>query len=324
MKKCKATPLKHGAKVGVIAPASSARNPEEVEGAVQLIRTFGLEPVLGRFVKPGDAVLAGNDRERQADLEELWRDPEVGAVWALRGGYGCIRLLARLDYRMVAEQAKILMGYSDITALEMAFWTHSRLVSFHGPVLSGLNSCFSQQLALDMLLGRVNASRLPWPVNCRESYTVIRGGRARGIILGGNLATLLSLAGTQYFPDLEGVILFIEEVGEAAYRIDRMVSQLRLMGVLEEAAAVIVGKSVPVKEEPEEALVDVFRQQLRSLPCPVAYGFPIGHVREQWTLPQGVLAEVDTELGGFTLLEQPFGNESPCKRFFPSGANFPT
>jgi len=305
MRKLKSLPLRPGAAIGIIAPASPVRSGAEVETAVALLTGRGFRIVLGETTAAGTDYLSGDDRKRRRDLEKLWSDPAVAALWALRGGYGCLRILERLNYRLFEANPKILMGFSDLTALELGLWARLKLVSFHGPVLTTLKSEFSLAEALLALSGEFDGN-YRWPAAVFEKLVTIRNGKARGILVGGNLATLVSLVGTGFLPDFTDTVLFIEEVGEADYRIDRMLTQLLVSGLLEKAAAILVGRSVPVEGQTESDLIKVFSERLQLLNCPSAYGFPIGHLREVWTLPQGIMVETDTGRGILRLLENPF------------------
>jgi muramoyltetrapeptide carboxypeptidase len=284
-----------------------------MEQGIRLLTCRGYQVVPGQTtcLKSGD--LAGSDDSRRADLEQMWRDDSISAIWGLRGGYGSIRLLPGLDYDFIRRHPKLLIGFSDLTALELGLWSQAGLVTFHGPVLITLED-FSCDQALGMLSGlsAQNSGPAPacsglltWPDKDSGVFIPIKTGKASGILLGGNLITLCSLIGTRFLPDLEGAILFLEEVGEAAYRIDRLLTQLLISGALDRVAAVIIGRSVPINGEPELALLSVFNERLSILNRPSAYGFPIGHLPKQWTLPQGIAAEVDTGTGELIILEKP-------------------
>lgn len=299
----KAAALPMGGKIGIVAPGSPVESGEVLQRIQIGLRERGYEMEWGETARAMVGCLAGNDLARRADLERMWLDDSVAAIWCLRGGYGSIRLLPRLYFRLCAARPKILMGFSDITALELGLWSQVKLITFHGPVLATLNeSEFNINQAFLMLAGGLTGV-LDWPETDERLYRPVMPGKARGRILGGNLATICSLVGTRFFPGLDGVILFLEETGEAAYRIDRMLTQLILAGVLDNVAAVMVGRCIPVAGEGEPDLIKVFQERLGELGCPLGYGFPIGHGKEQWTLPQGVMAEVDTEGGRLELLE---------------------
>ena len=307
--KLKSNPLMPGDLIGVIAPASPVHQGEELAKAINNLESLGFRTLLGAaaMISQG-GFLAGSDQARLEELMDLWTDPQVKGIWALRGGYGTLRLLGQLDYQMIARVPKPLIGFSDITALELALWSKLSLVSFHGPVLTKLTSEFSRNQGYQMLSGKfMPGMELPW--NSKENLArlvVFKPGRAGGVLLGGNLVTLVSLIGTEYLPELQGAILFLEEVEEAGYRIDRLLSQLLLSGVIDRVSAILIGQCVPVAGETEKHLQKIFWERLSGLGCPVAYGFPIGHLLEQWTLPQGVLVEVDLERGAICLLESPW------------------
>jgi len=306
MVKLKCHPLSTGSRIGVIAPASPVKDSREFTAHVEYLKSLGYQVVFGKTAVPGRGFLAGDDRMRQLDLESMWQDDSIAALWCLRGGYGCLRLLSRLNYGYFEKVPKILMGFSDITALELAFWSRIKLVTFHGPVLTSFSSVFSRRFALEMLSGMQGGGPLPWPDGERNRFIVIRGGKAEGPLLGGNLTTIASMAGTGYLPDFSGCVLFLEEVNEAAYRVDRLLTQLIYCGVIDGIQGILIGKSIPVSGETEADLVGVFRERLETLDCPVAYGFPIGHLKDQWTLPQGVTVSVDMDEGLLYLKESPF------------------
>lgn len=307
MWKLKAKPLEKGSKIGIVAPASPVSAESVLTGAVECLKQLGFRVILGNSTVPRDGYLAGNDQKRASDLEQLWEDDSLAAIWCLRGGYGSSRILSQLNYNLWSRTPKILVGFSDITALELALWSQVQLVSFHGPVLTTLNNPFSSGQALKTLSGRPGNECLEWPGDRQPcSLVTLQPGRAEGLLLGGNLATLVSLLGTPYFPDLAHGLLFIEEVNEAAYRIDRMLTQLRHCGVLGRLRGILIGQCVPIPGETSTDLIAVFQERLADLKIPVAYGWPIGHLDQQWTLPQGVTAEFDADSGWLRLCESPF------------------
>jgi muramoyltetrapeptide carboxypeptidase len=305
VKKIKSRALQVGAKIGIVAPASPVDTLEEINQAVSMLIEQGFPVVCGASAAPNTGDLAGTDMMRQTDLEQFWQDQSIQAIWCLRGGYGSFRLLPHLWYGLIARNPKILVGFSDITALELGIWSQVSLVTFHGPVLTGLKSEFTIKQAMKMVSGGWESTRLDWPADGLKKYIPIHSGKAQGIVLGGNLTTFNSLLGTRFLPHLDGIILFLEDIGEQAYRIDRMLSQLMISGIIDSVSAVLIGQCIPPSNQTEADLVKVFIERLSALSCPVAYGFPFGHVQEQWTVPQGVLAEVDTATGCLTLLESP-------------------
>ncbi len=308
MGKIKPMPLTPEARIGVVAPASPVATAEELEQGLAMLLAEGYTVKLGQTVAVRSGFLAGDDLARCEDLERLWADPEIAAVWCLRGGYGCLRLLPKLYYNLFAKCPKPLIGFSDITALELALWSEIKLVTFHGPVLTTLSqSPFGAAQALRMLTGAQQPGVLPWPAEGERWLVPLRPGQAAGPLLGGNLATLLSLLGTRFLPNFDDAVVFIEETREAPYRVDRMLTQLLLSGVWDGVAAVLVGRSLPPANAGDESeLIAVFAERLAQLSCPAAYGYPIGHAGPQWTLPQGIRAAVDTATGEVQLLESPF------------------
>lgn len=300
----KGAALRAGDKIGVVAPGSPVGAGEGLAEIETALIDGGYEVVWGETARVMEGYLAGSDLTRWEDLERTWLDDSIAAIWCLRGGYGSLRLLPKLCFRLFAARPKIVMGFSDITALELGLWSQIKMVTFHGPVLTTLNkSEFSKNQAFLMLTGGFTGI-LDWPETDERHYLPIKPGKARGRILGGNLATIGSLIGTRFFPDLDGIILFLEDTGEAAYRMDRMLTQLILAGVLDSVAAVMVGRCIPVAGEREADLIKVFQERLGEVGCPSGYGFPIGHGREQWTVPQGVMAEVDMVEGRLELVEE--------------------
>ncbi len=306
MKKLKSRALNPGSKIGIVAPASPVNSFTVISECIRVLENLGYHTVLGETARPLEGYLAGSDLERRADLERIWADDSIEAIWCLRGGYGSVRLLPDLYLGLIEKNPKILIGFSDITGLELGLWKQARLVTFHGPVLTALKSEFSINHAVRMLSGEAVGKALVWPDENCPGYIVFRPGRACAPLLGGNLALISSLLGTSYSPNFDGCILFLEETGEPAYRIDRMLTQLLASGALESVSGIIIGRCNPIEGKTEDDLIKVFAERLSQLECPAAYGFPIGHVPEQWTLPQGIKVEVDLGSGELALVESPF------------------
>lgn len=235
---------------------------------------------------------AGDDDARAADLNDALRDVRIDGVWCLRGGYGAIRVLDRIDWSALRGRAKPVLGYSDVTALHGAIARQAGLVSYHAPTARTTLSAFSRG-SLERALIRGEDS-----CGVAASARVLRPGRATGRLEGGNLAVFAALIGTPYLPSLEGAILVLEDVNEPVYRIDRMLAQLRLAGALHGVRAIIFGACTNCPEESDDGartLDEVLLELARLLRVPCLAGVPIGHVPEQWTLPLGALAELDAE-----------------------------
>jgi muramoyltetrapeptide carboxypeptidase len=294
--------LRPGTRVALVAAAGPL--PEGgVDRAIQRVESLGWEPVAGEFCRCRTGYLAGRDAERAADLNRALRDPSIGAVWFLRGGYGTMRILDALDWDALARHPKALIGYSDNTAVHLAA-QRAGVVGFHGPhPHTPAFPDFARDELLRVLTVAEPAGVLPFPAQGGRAET-LAGGVADGPLLGGNLSLLSATLGTPFAIRPEGAILFIEEVGEHPYRLDRLFSHLRLAGVLSAVAGIAVGG---ITESPEidgaPTAAEVVRDALGGLGIPVAAGFPFGHVDDNWTLPMGVRARLDADAGTLALLE---------------------
>lgn len=259
------------------------------------MRSLGLTPRIGKNARRKIGYLAGSDEERAADFNDAVRDPDVRAIFALRGGYGTMRILDAIEYDALEAGPKIILGYSDLTALLNAITKRTGLVTFHGPVPA--RSPFSQRETAWLTAALMR----PAPVGeLRDEASVsITGGSARGRLCGGNLSLVTALIGTPYEIDCAGALLILEEVDEAPYRIDRMLTQLRLSGALERVAGVLVGNcaNCDVPDDHPYAAMPLNRMlhdRLADLGVPVLAQLPIGHAGEQWTLPIGLEARIES------------------------------
>ena len=283
-------PLAAGARVALVAPAGPLRGPEDIERAIANVRALGWEPVVSRHALARAGYFAGDDEARAADLNDALRDRRIDGVWSLRGGYGAMRVLDRIDWSALRGQAKPILGYSDVTALHGAIARQAGIVSYHAPTARTPLSPFSRA-SLERAVMRGEDS-----CGIAEGARVLRPGRARGRLEGGNLAVLAALVGTPYLPPLDGAMLVLEDVNEAVYRIDRMLAQLRLSGALHGVRAIIFGDCTNCPEEADDGartLDDVLLELADWLRVPCLAGVPIGHVGEQWTVPLGAIAELD-------------------------------
>jgi muramoyltetrapeptide carboxypeptidase len=218
----------------------------------------------------------------------MFLDPDIAAVFCARGGYGTLRLLERMDFAMIRENPKILLGYSDVTALLLAVYRKSSLVTFHGPMVRelGTKSRSMWDGLLRLLTGHELALRFP-------EGTCLRQGKAVGTLIGGNLSLICHLLGTPFLPSLEGRILFVEELGEPLYRLDRMITHLRLSGQLRGLAGFAAGQFQQCGEQ--ERIDSLLMERLGDLGIPLALGLPVGHGSRNVALPIGVRAELDTQ-----------------------------
>jgi muramoyltetrapeptide carboxypeptidase len=293
--------LRPGTRVALVAAAGPLPDGG-VDRAIERVASLGWEPVPGDFCRGRNGYLSGTDEERAADLNRALRDPSIGAVWFLRGGYGTMRILDALDWDALRNHPKALIGFSDNTAVHLAA-QRAGVVSFHGPHPHAPDFPeFARDELLRVLTVAEPAGVLPFPAGGRAE--TIAGGVAEGPLVGGNLSLLSATLGTPFALRPEGAILFIEEVGEHPYRLDRLLSHLRLAGVLDAIAGIAVGgitESPEVEGAPSGA--EVVADALGGLGIPVATGFPFGHIDDNWTLPLGVRARLDADAGTLALLE---------------------
>jgi len=305
--------LEPGDLVGLIAPGGHT-NAAAVARAVRNIESLGLRVKLGRNLNAIYGNYGGTVRQRIDDLHEMFLDPQVNAVWAIRGGSGCMALLPHIDYALVRANPKVLIGYSDITALHLALQRHAGLMTFHGPVASSTFSDYTVTQLRNVLMtphdryviamAQENAERAV--TDPQYAVRTVHGGQATGRLMGGNLCLVAALAGTPYAADFRDGLLFLEDVNEAPYRIDRMFMQLQLSHGLQHAAGVMLGvfeHCGPTDDEPSLTLDETVDQHLLPLTVPAVAGYSFGHIRDQFTLPMGALATLDTAQQTLTLLE---------------------
>ncbi len=306
--------LAPGARVAIVAPSGPCLEQDDITRSLELCHALGLEATPGEHVRDRWGYLAGNDADRVADLNAALRDPAIDAIWCVRGGYGITRILHQVDFAALRKHPKAIIGFSDITALLHGALSQAGVVAFHGPTARQPMPEFSlrhfdQVLRIAEPVGRLE--RLPQPAGvhaARQNRIVtLRGGVAEGPLLGGNLSLLQCLAGTPYFPDLTGAILFLEDVGEALYRVDRMFAHLSALGAFRQLAGVLVGRFTEMSQGTSDGAFgfdEVLQHYFGGLGVPVAHGFPVGHIDDQWTLPLGVRARLDATSGDVDLLER--------------------
>jgi muramoyltetrapeptide carboxypeptidase len=293
-----------GARVALVAPAGPLADGA-LERAARRVLALGWEPLIGRHAHLRRGYLAGSDDERAADLGDALMSADNDAIWCLRGGYGTMRLLARVDFAPLRLRPRPLIGFSDNTVLHLAAQKLG-VVTFHGPHPAAPElPRFSLDALRQVLEGSAPAGPLPSPDGGGGARALFPG-IATGRLVGGNLSLLAATVGTPVQLDARGAILFFEEVGEPGYRVDRLLSQLLLAGLLDEVAGVAVGAISECPDLTHEDAVpaaEVVRERLRPLGVPVAYDLPFGHVPASWTLPLGVVARLDASAGTLELLE---------------------
>ena len=301
--------LKKGDLLGIICPASPVRDPSRIEKSVRYFESLGYRTKVGRNATRQLGYLAGTDDERAEDIHEMFADRKVKGIFCARGGYGTPRLLSHLDYRLIAGNPKILVGYSDITALALAIWTKCRLVTYHGPMaavdLGGDVHPDAEESLWRMITSPEQHATLT--LADRSAGGVTLAGSATGRLLGGNLSLLVSLLGTPYMPDVRRGILFLEEIGEEPYRVDRMLTQLANARVLSRASGLAMGQFTDCLPRdpaaPSLTLEAIMSGIAQAAGRPFLTGFPIGHEKGMATVPVGIRARLDTGRGSLTLLE---------------------
>ncbi len=301
----KAQRLRPGDRVALITPGSPITE-EKLQKSIQNIKHLGLIPSYTQRVKLKYGYLAGKDAERLQDLHDHFRDPSIKAIWCIRGGYGTGRLLPFLDYKLIRKNPKILIGYSDITALLQAIHIKSGLMGFHGPMSSSDFDAYNVGGLRRMLIRPEEELVIPFPESDPSIYRVISSGTASGKLIGGNLSLAAALCGTPYRMDFRDKIVFLEDIGEKPYRIDRMLTQLLQSG-LQDAAAIALGIFADCAAKPDDrslSLEQVIEDRLGSLNIPVVYGLPFGHIQNQWTIPIGCKARLDTGRAELRLLQK--------------------
>ncbi len=299
-----------GSTIGIVAPASAALS-SEVRDFIDLCTSWGIRTKLGRNISRRTGYLSASDEHRAAEFMESIEDPGVDAVVCARGGYGVMRILPLLDFQSIRQAGKVIMGFSDITALLVAVNQMTGLVTFQCPVASSTLDPFTIESMKSVVL------RTQPPQTFQDQrLTTIQPGMAQGRLTGGNLAMVVSTLGTRYEIDTRDAILFLEEINEEPYRIDRMLTQLWLAGKLQTCKGIAFGnfrnceaKGISITG-PSFTLSQVFHERIAPLGVPAVYGLPFGHVRSKLTLPLGIRAELDATKKQLTLLEPATGERS--------------
>ncbi|MCA9239690.1 MAG: LD-carboxypeptidase [Planctomycetales bacterium] len=295
-------PLTPGCTLAIVAPASSP-TPEALDSGIASLEAAGYRTKTYRSLTEPEGYLSGSDDDRASELMRAFQDPEVHGVAAARGGYGVARMLQKLDFAVIRQHPKALIGYSDITALHVAIDRHARLVTYHAP---NVVDCLAGGGKLDQAsvdrFWRVVSHAAPVDGLSADSLPTqletIAGGEAQGRLVGGNLAVLCGLMGTGFEPQLAGRVLLLEDLGERPYRVDRMLGQLALGGKLDELAGVILGSFTacgPLEDEQSLPLRRVFEDYLGGLGIPVLSGFPAGHELPNFTLPHGAMTTLNAD-----------------------------
>lgn len=284
-------PLKKGGTIGIIAPAGPVRNESDFAAGLKMLSELGFKTRYQSNILRHNDFLAGTDQQRLSELHEFWRDPEIEAILAVRGGYGCLRLLPDLDFALIRQQPKILIGFSDLTVLLSAIQQRTGLITFHGPMLTTLpkGDRDSQEALFHLLTGRAQPE-----IKVKE-LEILKGGQASGRLLPGNLTSLVHLIGTPWEPDWQNAIVVLEDIGEAPYRIDRLLTQLWAAGRLEQIGGLILGDFDQCGDV--ELIWQRALELLAHRTIPIWANFPCGHGSRNRILPVGAEAQLDSSSG---------------------------
>ena len=301
--------LRKGDLIGIVSPASPVHDPSRIERGVRYLEGLGYRTTVGKNALRSMGYLAGTDEERTEDVHEMFADRNVRAIFCARGGYGTPRILSRINYRLVARNPKILVGYSDITALTLALWKKCRLGTYHGPMVAADTTPDADPAAEESLWRMLTSPERSATLAQADALPpqVRFPGSATGRLLGGNLSLLVSLLGTPYAPDFRAGLLFLEEIGEEPYRVDRMLTHMRNAGIFSRVRGVAMGQFSDCgprsTASPSLTLGEIMAGVADGASKPFLTGFPIGHEKRTVTVPVGIRARLDADRGVLTLME---------------------
>ena len=301
--------LLKGDLIGIISPASSPDDLSLIESGVRYIEGFGYQTILGKNVGKIRGYLAGTDAERVDDIHQMFGDKKVKAIFCLRGGYGAFRLLDKIDYKVIRINPKIFVGFSEITALQMAFLQKANLITFAGPMVIPNFSKEVSSYTEENFWRLITSSKKPGNVIFpdKDNLVAITPGVAEGNVIGGNLAVFNSLLGTKYLPDLKNKILLIEDISEPPYKIDRMLNHLRLNKVFKKLKGITLGSFVDCNETDEKkktlSLDEVFQHYFGDLKIPVVKNFSHIHIKDFVSVPMGIKLKLNANKRTIEFLE---------------------
>ncbi|TKD62380.1 LD-carboxypeptidase [Flavobacterium sp. ASW18X] len=313
LSKIKPKKLKKGATIGVIAPGYAVKK-EVLETSLDALKKMGFMPVHTQRIIGNYGYFSNTDEERAADIMEMFKNPEIDGILCARGGYGCTRILHLLDYDAIQNNPKVLIGFSDVTALLNAIYKKTGLVGFHGPVGSTLDDAYSQEYLKKVVMHNQQHTTLKNVVLTKvemlsdttyERYT-ITAGTATGELIGGSLTLVTALIGTPYELDFTDKLVFLEDIEERPYRIDRMLTQLLSTSTFNKAKGIFFGVCIgcdTLKDNRNFTLKEVILDRISPMGIPAAYGFSFGHVPNNFTLPTGIMAQLDADQLSLHLLE---------------------
>jgi muramoyltetrapeptide carboxypeptidase len=295
--------LKPGDTVGLVLPATAAFEADEIQFAKEQMEAIGFKVVIGKHAFDKWGYFAGHDRDRADDINQMFADDQVNAVVCYTGGWGSPRVLPYLDYDLIKRKPKVLIGYSDITALLNAVHKKTGLITFHGPVGGSTFDPFTLDNFRKVVMTAEPAGLLPTPskkpnelIDRTNRILKITNGKATGPLIGGNLTMIATLMGTPYQPDATGAIIFLEDVHEEPYRIDRMLTTLALGQMFDKCAGIVFGRCSDCGVKgPSFSLEEILRDRFGALPVPVISGLSFGHIEQKLVLPIGARATLDAD-----------------------------
>ena len=290
--------LNKGDKVALITPSGFATK-EKIDIAIENIKSLGLEVIYSEKIFAQYGYLAGTDDERLADLHQAFENDDIKAIFCIRGGYGATRLLPKINFDLILENSKLLVGFSDITVLHNAFFHKTGLIGVHGIVASSKFTDYTRNQLKNILFDNLQTYNLPCQWN-----NIVAHGSGKGISIGGNLSLLVSLIGTEYLPSFENKVVFIEDVAEAPYKIDRMLTHLLTATDLKNAEAVIFGTFYKCEQKENTLTVEqIIEEKFENFEKPVLTNINFGHIENACIFPIGVEICVNTEMKEFFVLE---------------------
>jgi len=305
--------LKKGDTIGLITPGSFI-DDESLQKAIDNVKSLGFNVKLSKNIRKKRGYTAGTKQERIDDLHTMFADESIDGIWAARGGYGCSGLLPLIDFDLIKKNPKVFIGYSDITVLHLSIFKKTGLVTFHGPVASSTFTDYAKKYFLDM----ITSSAIPpkvYPSKKNDEIgkgslffksKVYNKGEAEGRLIGGNLSLVSAMLGTEWEIDFKDKLLFLEDIGEAPYKVDRMLIQLDQCENFNESKGILFGVFEDCKKpktEPSLELNEMFADNMKDVNVPVSYGFSFGHIKDQFTMPYGIKARMNAEERSLEFLE---------------------
>ena len=302
--------LRRGELIGMISPASAPTDNKLIENGVSYIEGLGYKTILGKNVGKVRGYLAGTDEERVEDIHQMFGDKKVKAIFCLRGGYGAFRLLDKIDYKLIQKNPKLFVGFSEITALQMAFLHRANLVTFAGPMVV---SNFSDEISSyteDNFWKTITSTSRPGRIQiiANQQFSINNVSETFGQLIGGNLSVFSALIGTEYFPELKNKILFLEEIDELPYKIDRIFNQLKLNNMFKKLKGIILGSFSGCIEQDKKkkslTLEEVWNDYFDTIEIPVIHSFPHGHIKDMVTFPLGIKMKMNVKKGFVEIMER--------------------